>query len=164
MTSSTLTKSFKFKDNSRKTRELNNCLNAAGWLWQQGVSFAWLALARDQLPQGNWTLSVWNRETFISTFTFLKICWNMLKYTQRMTKKSLEAKLSKESIHMLRCKIPDQYRSLRNVWDYMRLHGISDVPACQVCSFSVLPATNTFSHSRCQYQTIQMLKVKVFRE
>ena len=107
-------------------------MNTACWLWQQGVSFAWLALARDQLPQGNWTLSVWNRETFISTFTFLKICWNMLKYTQRMTKKSLEAKLSKESIHMLRCKIPDQYRSLRNVWDYMGLHGISDVPGMQL--------------------------------
>ena len=134
-------------------------MNTACWLWQQGVSFAWLALARDQLPQGNWTLSVWNGETLVSTFTFLKIC--------------LRGKLSKESIKkdmrpihktiVTYAKVHNP-RSIYISEECMGLYGISDVPACQVCSFSVLPATNTFSHIHCQYQTIQMLKVKVFRE
>ena len=96
---------------------------------------------------------------FISTFTFLKVC--------------LKGKLSKGSIKkivrpihktkVIYAKVHNP-RSIYISEECMGLYGISDVPACQVCSYSVLPATNTFSHIHCQYQTIQMLKVKVFRE
>ena len=95
----------------------------------------------------------------VSTFAFLKIC--------------LRGQLSKESIKknmrpihktiVTYAKVHNP-RSIYISEECMGLYGISDVPACQVCSFSVLPATNTISHIRCQYQTIQMLKVKVFRE
>ena len=102
-------------------------MNTACWLWQQGVSFAWLALARDQLPQGNWTLSVWNGETFISTFTFLKICLNG-KQSKESIKKNIRP-IHKTIVTYAEVHNP---RSTYISEECMGLYGISNVPGMQL--------------------------------
>ena len=91
---------------------------------------------------------------FISTFTFFKVC--------------LKGNLSKGSIKKIVRPVHKtivtyaEVHNPRSVYipeECMGLYGISDVPACQVCSCSVLP-----THSRTFTVNIKRYKVKVFTE
>ena len=68
---------------------------------------------------------------------------------------------------MLRCTIPDQYRSLRNVWDYIRLHGISDVPGMQLLCLAsyqhiLTPPLSISNDTNVESESVQGRSKKIY--